>query len=70
MMSCRLTHMPDDSQQAQAYQQVTERPHEAEWSHELLGGAAAYEAAKAYENHVAENGKKSLSLTFASWFRI
>ncbi|KAL6875482.1 hypothetical protein HDV57DRAFT_519539 [Trichoderma longibrachiatum] len=46
----------DDSQQAQAYQQVTERPHEAEWSHELLGGAAAYEAAKAYENHVAENG--------------
>lgn len=46
----------DDSEQAQAYQQVTERPHEAQWSHELIGGAAAYEAAKAYEDHVAENG--------------
>jgi hypothetical protein len=56
--------MPDDSEQAQAYQQVTERPHEAQWSHELIGGAAAYEAAKAYEDHVAENGKKSLPLTF------
>lgn len=24
--------------------------------HELIAGAASYEAAKAYENHVAENG--------------
>ncbi|KAG8700769.1 hypothetical protein FRC08_004459 [Ceratobasidium sp. 394] len=46
----------DDSDQAQAYDQVTQRPHEAEWSHELIAGAASYEAAKAYENHVAENG--------------
>ncbi|KAM0389485.1 hypothetical protein ACHAQC_008796 [Fusarium culmorum] len=46
----------DDSNPAQAYEQVTQRPHEAEWSHELIGGAAAYEAAKAYENHVAANG--------------
>ncbi|QUC17166.1 uncharacterized protein UV8b_01407 [Ustilaginoidea virens] len=46
----------NDSDQAQAYQQVTERPHEAKWSHELIGGAAAYEAAKAYEDHVARNG--------------
>ena len=23
--------------------QVTEKPHEAEWSHELIAGAAAYE---------------------------
>jgi hypothetical protein len=36
---------------------VTNRPHEAKWSHELIGGAAAYEAAKAYEDHVAENGR-------------
>jgi len=47
----------DDSDQAQAYDQVTERPHEASWSHELIAGAASYEAAKAYENHVAENGQ-------------
>ncbi|CEI61498.1 hypothetical protein FVEN_g9409 [Fusarium venenatum] len=47
----------DDSNQAQAYETVTQRPHEAEWSHELIGGAAAYEAAKAYENHVARNGE-------------
>jgi len=47
----------DDSDQAQAYDQVTNRPHEAEWSHELIAGAASYEAAKAYENHVAQNGE-------------
>ncbi|KAM5344657.1 hypothetical protein ACJ41O_013192 [Fusarium nematophilum] len=47
----------DDSDQAQAYDQVVNRPHEAQWSHELLGGAAAYEAAKAYENHVSRNGQ-------------
>ncbi|QRV92358.1 phosphoglycerate mutase family protein [Ceratobasidium sp. AG-Ba] len=47
----------NDSDQAQAYDQVTNRPHEAEWSHELIAGAASYEAAKAYEKHVAENGQ-------------
>ncbi|KAL6917203.1 hypothetical protein ACHAPO_005993 [Fusarium lateritium] len=47
----------DDSDQAQAYETVKQRPHEAEWSHELIGGAAAYEAAKAYEKHVAQNGE-------------
>lgn len=26
-------------------------------SHELLGGAAAFEAMKAYEDHLAKNGK-------------
>ncbi|KAG5921773.1 hypothetical protein E4U42_005716 [Claviceps africana] len=46
----------NDSDQAQAYEQVKERPHEAKWSHELIGGAAAFEAAKAYEDHVARNG--------------
>ncbi|CAE6458780.1 unnamed protein product [Rhizoctonia solani] len=47
----------EDSDQAQAYGQVTERPHEASWTHELIAGAAAFEAAKAYENHVAANGQ-------------
>jgi len=47
----------DDSDQAQSYQQVTQSPNEASWSHELIAGAASYEAAKAYENHVSENGE-------------
>lgn len=38
-----------DSEQAQAYNQVVHKPHEAEWSHELIASAASYEAAKAYE---------------------
>ncbi|KAG8697047.1 hypothetical protein FRC09_008098 [Ceratobasidium sp. 395] len=46
-----------DSDQAQAYNQVTQNPHEASWSHELIAGAASYEAAKAYEEHVQANGK-------------
>jgi len=46
----------DDSEQAQAYDQVTNASHKAELSHELIAAAASYEAAKAYENHVADNG--------------
>ncbi|CAE6472505.1 unnamed protein product [Rhizoctonia solani] len=46
----------DDSYQAQAYEEATQRPHEASWTHELIAGAAAFEAAKAYENHAAANG--------------
>ncbi|CAE6458787.1 unnamed protein product [Rhizoctonia solani] len=47
----------DDSPHADAYDQITQRPHEASWSHELIAGAAAFEAAKAYEDHVAANGQ-------------
>ncbi|KAH9951577.1 hypothetical protein B0H21DRAFT_800829 [Amylocystis lapponica] len=47
----------DDSDQAQAYEQVNNAPHKAELSHELIAGAASYEAAKAYEKHVAANGQ-------------
>ncbi|KAL2070430.1 hypothetical protein VTL71DRAFT_13456 [Oculimacula yallundae] len=48
-----------DSNEAQAYDQYNDASdeHKAKFSHELIGGAAAYEAAKAYERHVAENGK-------------
>ncbi|KAH8118279.1 putative phosphoglycerate mutase family protein [Phellopilus nigrolimitatus] len=50
-----------DSDQAQAYNQYQEKStsseHKASLSHEVLGGAAAYAATKAYENHVAKNGK-------------
>ncbi|ORX60372.1 hypothetical protein DM01DRAFT_1159062 [Hesseltinella vesiculosa] len=32
-------------------------PHKASLSHELLAGAAAFEASKAYNDHCAKNGK-------------
>ncbi|TRM67529.1 hypothetical protein BD626DRAFT_533950 [Schizophyllum amplum] len=47
----------DDSDQKQAYDQVQNAPHKAELSHELISAAASYEAAKAYEKHVAQNGQ-------------
>ncbi|KAJ9203695.1 hypothetical protein DTO166G4_8140 [Paecilomyces variotii] len=37
--------------------EFTGSEHKAELSHELIAGAASYEAAKAYEKHVAENGQ-------------
>ncbi|KAF8882898.1 hypothetical protein CPB84DRAFT_1750779 [Gymnopilus junonius] len=46
----------DDSDQAQAYNQVVNAPHKAELSHELIAAAASFEAAKAYEKHVATSG--------------
>ncbi|KAF8694326.1 hypothetical protein AX14_002084 [Amanita brunnescens Koide BX004] len=51
----------DDSDQYSSYNQwngdFDPQPHKAELSHELIAGAAAYEAAKAYENHCATNGQ-------------
>jgi hypothetical protein len=49
----------DDSHEARAHEEMTNRPHEAKWSHELIGGAAAYEAMKAYEEHEAREGMYS-----------
>ncbi|KAA1466397.1 hypothetical protein DENSPDRAFT_862438 [Dentipellis sp. KUC8613] len=46
-----------DSDEHSAYSQVNEAPHKAELSHELIAGAASYEAAKAWEKHLQENGK-------------
>ncbi|EJU06179.1 hypothetical protein DACRYDRAFT_19457 [Dacryopinax primogenitus] len=47
----------DDSDQANAYNTTqNDQPHEASWSHELIAGAAAYEAARAYEKHCEANG--------------
>jgi len=46
-----------DSSQAQAYDQVNNAPdNQASFTHELIAGAASYEAAKAYENHCDQNG--------------
>ncbi|CAG7916175.1 unnamed protein product [Penicillium olsonii] len=51
----------DDSDQAQAYNAVQNgdyhEKHESSKIHELIAGAASYEAAKAYEDHVARNGQ-------------
>ena len=46
-----------ESDEAQAYDQVVNAPHQAKLSHELIAAAASYEAAKAYEDHVAKNGQ-------------
>jgi hypothetical protein len=49
-----------DSEEARHYQEFQNTPreeHEAKFSHELIGGAAAYEAMKAYEDHEARNGQ-------------
>ncbi|KAI0337646.1 hypothetical protein BDW22DRAFT_1433179 [Trametopsis cervina] len=48
-----------DSDQAQAYNSYVgvEEQHKASLSHELIAGAAAFEAAKAYEHHVEREGQ-------------
>ncbi|CAF1453744.1 unnamed protein product [Adineta steineri] len=33
-------------------------PHESSWTHELIGGAAGFEAMRAYEKHVASTGEQ------------
>jgi len=50
----------DDNTQQQcsdAYDQVQQPDNQASLSHELIAGAASFEAAKAYENHEAANGQ-------------
>ncbi|KUL83239.1 hypothetical protein ZTR_10481 [Talaromyces verruculosus] len=57
-MSRQLTtHDENDSEQANTYQQYQNTEHEASFTHELIAGAASYEAAKAYEKHCEENGQ-------------
>ncbi|KAF8607004.1 CipC1 protein [Ceratobasidium sp. AG-I] len=46
-----------DSDQVDAYNQVVNAPHKAALSHELIAGAASYEASKAWENYQAKEGK-------------
>ncbi|KAG8979866.1 hypothetical protein FRB95_009805 [Tulasnella sp. JGI-2019a] len=40
-----------------AHEEVTNAPHKAKLSHELIAGAAAFEAAKAYEHHQIKKGE-------------
>jgi len=42
---------------AAAYEEVTNAPHKAQLSHELIAAAASYEAMKAYNKHCEKNGK-------------
>ncbi|KAB8229832.1 hypothetical protein BDV23DRAFT_165023 [Aspergillus alliaceus] len=50
-----------DSEQAESYKQLQNyngsEEHKAKFSHELIAGAASFEAMKAYEDHVARNGQ-------------
>ncbi|KAJ5204982.1 CipC1 protein concanamycin induced protein C [Penicillium cinerascens] len=51
----------DDSDQSRAYDDYNQggvsQEHDPSFAHELIAGAASYEAAKAYENHCQENGQ-------------
>ncbi|KII94117.1 hypothetical protein PLICRDRAFT_416458 [Plicaturopsis crispa FD-325 SS-3] len=48
-----------DSDEHKAHSEITggDDSHKAQWTHELIAGAASYEAAQAYEKHVAKNGQ-------------
>jgi len=66
----------DDNEHARAHRHYHEQPkHKANLTHELIASAAAYEAAKAYQQHVAKNGKpanhakaKEIFAGFAGFF--
>ncbi|RXK42554.1 hypothetical protein M231_00108 [Tremella mesenterica] len=47
----------DSSGRDQVYECDPQAPHKAAFSHELIGGAAAFEAMKAYEGHLQANGQ-------------
>ncbi|KAK4700509.1 hypothetical protein P7C70_g5738, partial [Phenoliferia sp. Uapishka_3] len=50
----------NDGNHAQAYNDVYSdgsEEHKSSWSHEAIGGAAAFAAAKAYEDKCARDGK-------------
>ncbi|KAH7216946.1 uncharacterized protein BKA55DRAFT_546379 [Fusarium redolens] len=47
----------DNTVQYAAYEEVNERPHEANWSNQLIGDSAAYGAAQAYEEHCEKVGE-------------
>ncbi|KAF5635827.1 phosphoglycerate mutase family [Fusarium sp. NRRL 52700] len=51
------TEIVEKFEQYNQYSDSGNEEHKAKLSHELIGGAAAFEAAKAYEEHVARNGK-------------
>ncbi|KAE8371404.1 hypothetical protein BDV26DRAFT_286821 [Aspergillus bertholletiae] len=53
-----MTWFDNDHENARAHSEVTgTEGHQGHWSHDLIGGAAAYEAMKAYNEHQEKNGK-------------
>jgi len=50
-------HDSDEHGAYNQYENANGEEHKAKLSHEVIGGAAAYEAMKAYEDHVSKNGK-------------
>lgn len=51
-----LTLPPDDNRDAHQQVYGDDQQHEAKFSHELIGGAAAFEAMKAYEDSQRRKG--------------
>lgn len=47
----------DDYQQSSHASVYEGREHESKWTHELVGGAAGFEAMRLYEQHEAANGQ-------------
>ncbi|KAG8979867.1 hypothetical protein FRB94_011265 [Tulasnella sp. JGI-2019a] len=47
----------DAANSRNAYEEVSAAEHKAKLSHELIAGAAAFEAARAWEHHKAEKGE-------------
>ncbi|KAJ5893284.1 hypothetical protein N7495_004975 [Penicillium taxi] len=47
----------DHEEAAQQWNSSEPREHEPSFAHELIAGAASFEAAKAYEEHCERNGK-------------
>lgn len=64
-MMSSIANQPQD-QFSDNHAEFTGSEHKAELSHELIAGAASYEAAKAYEKHVAENGTHCASPVYFS----
>ncbi|GJJ14816.1 hypothetical protein Clacol_009084 [Clathrus columnatus] len=50
-------HIDENFTETTYVEEYGQQPHKAEFSHELIAGAASFEAAKAYEKHCAANGK-------------
>ncbi|KAJ6453444.1 hypothetical protein C8R47DRAFT_1083432 [Mycena vitilis] len=47
----------EDSEEAEAYLELTTAPPDAQLSHEIISAAAAYEASEAYQAHVKMQGR-------------
>jgi len=43
--------------EAQAYSKVHSNPHDSKINHELIGGSAAFQAMRSYENHCSKQSR-------------